>query len=966
MTKNLTNRSVVAGLLATAALAAFAADAFAAVAPLDMRSAAEISAAVGAPVKVSRSSATGAVRFLSVQDAASDLAPRPGTPDARARTFFAAHGTLFGIRDVGSELSLASERVDAIGHRHLVYHQFHRGVPVFAGILKAHFDASSRLGTVNGTFVPGIDLDVQPRVAAADAARRAVEFARDRNGRGASDLLSATDPILQIYRLGLDRGIGGESRLVWATTVSNAGDIREFVFVDARSGKIVDWLPGVHDAMNRRAFIGTDGPLPPANSPSAWPSNPNWIEGLSIPSGIQERDNMLISSGDVYARLNALGHDSYDDAGHVMDQAYNRDYGCPNASWNGNLISFCSGFTTHDVTAHEWGHAYTEYTHGLIYRWQSGGLNEAYSDMWGEALDLMTTLTDMTDTDTPNGARTADTCTVGNSAAPYLDINSPAPIAGNYVVGTADFGPVHSATVTDDVVMVVDGAGLDPNDGCEAVTNGGALAGKIAFANRGNCSFYIKTLNAQAANPDILIIGNVPTSANPGTAPGMGCVGDPTCLSSVYTIATVSVNLATANSIRTNIAAPVNASVVGVPAGTDTSVRWIMGEDVTGGALRDMWFPPCDGGSPGKVSDPQYICDGGFDNGGVHFNSGIPNHAFALLVDGGTYNGVTVTSIGVVKAVNLIYRAQTVYQVLNSNFADHEDAMLQSCADLAAGGPVTDPWGGAAQQITAADCLEVQDAMDAVEMSDAPACVFEPLLDPAAPALCATGSPYTVDLFDFESGAQGWVAGSRNIADVATFDPTPWSLDATLPDGRPGQGFFGPDPNEGNCADDDETGVLYIESPAMVMGVGGLPLRLAFDHQLATETAFDGGNVKISVNGGPWTVIPPSAYSFNAQTAALATTGAGNTNPMQGEQAWTGTDDGANDGSWGRTIGDLSSLVSAGQSFRLRYELGRDGCGGVTGWYVDDVNLYVCTAGEAIFVDGFETGGSGEWSDSEP
>ncbi len=73
-----------------------------------------------------------------------------------------------------------------------------------------------------------------------------------------------------------------------------------------------------------------------------------------------------------------------------MDQAYERNYGCPNASWNGNFISFCPGFTTHDVTAHEWGHAYTEYTHDLIYRWQSGALNEAYSDIWGEAFDLET------------------------------------------------------------------------------------------------------------------------------------------------------------------------------------------------------------------------------------------------------------------------------------------------------------------------------------------------------------------------------------------------------------------------------------------------------------------------------------------------------------------------------------------------------------------------------------------------
>ncbi len=38
---------------------------------------------------------------------------------------------------------------------------------------------------------------------------------------------------------------------------------------------------------------------------------------------------------------------------------------------------------------HEWGHAYTEYTDGLIYAWQPGALNEAASDIFGETVDLL-------------------------------------------------------------------------------------------------------------------------------------------------------------------------------------------------------------------------------------------------------------------------------------------------------------------------------------------------------------------------------------------------------------------------------------------------------------------------------------------------------------------------------------------------------------------------------------------------
>ncbi len=61
-----------------------------------------------------------------------------------------------------------------------------------------------------------------------------------------------------------------------------------------------------------------------------------------------------------------------------------------------------------------------------------------------------------------------------------------------------------------------------------------------------------------------------------------------------------------------------------------------------------MWNPNCFVNA-GRVSDPRYYC-GEEDNGGVHLNSGVPNHAFALMVDGGTFNGQAIAGIGLTKA----------------------------------------------------------------------------------------------------------------------------------------------------------------------------------------------------------------------------------------------------------------------------------------------------------------------------
>ena len=99
---------------------------------------------------------------------------------------------------------------------------------------------------------------------------------------------------------------------------------------------------------------------------------------------------MIISSKEVYDFYkNAFGRDSFNGTGGTMDAIFNRGNACPNASWNGTFISFCPGFTTDDVTAHEWSHAYTQYTHNLIYQWQPGALNESYSDIFGETIDII-------------------------------------------------------------------------------------------------------------------------------------------------------------------------------------------------------------------------------------------------------------------------------------------------------------------------------------------------------------------------------------------------------------------------------------------------------------------------------------------------------------------------------------------------------------------------------------------------
>ena len=71
---------------------------------------------------------------------------------------------------------------------------------------------------------------------------------------------------------------------------------------------------------------------------------------------------------------------------------YSNNY--ENAFWDGSAMTFGDGQNTFyplvslDVSAHEVSHGFTEQNSGLVYSNQSGGINEAFSDMSGEAAEF--------------------------------------------------------------------------------------------------------------------------------------------------------------------------------------------------------------------------------------------------------------------------------------------------------------------------------------------------------------------------------------------------------------------------------------------------------------------------------------------------------------------------------------------------------------------------------------------------
>ena len=704
-----------------------------------------------------------------------------GDVQQKSMAFLSENSKLFGLRTNEDIYRFKELKTDNYGLDNVTLQQTYKGVPVYDGLLKFHYNKNKDLTSLNGNYISDIKINVVPTLAQNEAEAIAIKYVNGGKIEEPVSPLRAKKSALYVFQKGLVQGYNGPKSLVYEVEVVNDVNIREFLYINAHDGTLVEQFTGIH-SINRELY-----------ETSYTSANLKWKEGDTFPGALDQWQRSEIeTAGFMYNLMkNTFGYVSYNGADAKMITVNNDPkINCPNANWNGVTANYCTGIASDDVVAHEWAHAYTEYTSGLVYAWQSGAMNEAYSDIWGETVDQLDN---------------------------YFD-----------------------------------------------------------------------------------------TGEN--------------------------------NTLRT---------------GCGSSVRWRMGEQTTTGALRDMWDPTCNG-DPGKVSDAQYWCAKS-DAGGVHINSGILNHAYALLVDGGTYNNQTISGIGLTKAAHVFWRAQLIYMTSTTDFAAQADILEAAMSDLIESGAnleglstTTTAAGLSGQTMTAFDLLQLQKVLSAVELREGNSCEFQPLLRPVA-ALCEGASPNLALFYEnFEAGLGNFTASTQTSS--GSWAARSWVL-ANAPKGRPGKVAFGVDYQGGNCtSSSNQAGIIRLESPLITIPAETAGnLNMAFDHYVAIEEGWDGGNIKYSINGGAWTLLPEGAFTANGYNTVINATAVGNDNPLQGQRAFSGSDGGTAEGSWGQSQIDLTSIgLFAGNTIKLRWEMGTDGCGGLDGWYVDNISVYTCAVTPAV------------------
>lgn len=198
-----------------------------------------------------------------------------------------------------------------------------------------------------------------------------------------------------------------------------------------------------------------------------------------------------------------------------------------------------------------------------------------------------------------------------------------------------------------------------------------------------------------------------------------------------------------------------------------------------------------------------------------------------------------------------------------------------------------------------------------------------------APGDCAEGS-IAADVFseNFSTGVGGFTTGGTGAQT--------WGLSTVRPSPVSG-GNAMLATNIATVSDQQLT------SPAIHLPSGQQPLTLHFQNwrnieNNGTTGCYDGGLLEISVDGGAFTQLTGSALLNDPYRGAISGSFG---NPLAGRSGWCEPNPGR---PYGNTMIDLSPY--AGSSVHLRWRLGTDDSTAREGWYVDDVKVQSCVAGD--------------------
>lgn len=335
--------------------------------------------------------------------------------------FFKYYKNEFGVVDPQNEFAQKSIKDDDLGYKHIKLQQMVNGIPVFGNEYIVHFNQNSEIYAVNGNYDVKANnfkknKDFIKEKDAVAAAMSQLQFDKESfnkeladNGVGKLYLYNFNNEYIPVYLV----------RINYLSPVP--GDW--FIFVNAYNGQIVDKYNQAPKASVTGSGKGVLGDIKSLNLDMVTVTSKKTTQTQYQMNDLTRPAQILTYTANYMTRLpgsvvysttsvvndpaavdahyyagvvydyykNKFNRNSLNDRGMTIKSTvhYSRNY--VNAFWNGSQMVYGDGDGVQslalsgalDVVAHEMTHAVDSYEANLVYRDQSGALNESISDCFG-------------------------------------------------------------------------------------------------------------------------------------------------------------------------------------------------------------------------------------------------------------------------------------------------------------------------------------------------------------------------------------------------------------------------------------------------------------------------------------------------------------------------------------------------------------------------------------------------------
>ena len=342
------------------------------------------------------------------------------------------------------QLELIRAEKDNLGFTHYRYQQTYKGYPLHANIFIVHVK-NNRIVSMNGQLFSNLNVPVQTTLSETQALEKAIAYMGAATYKwqltGEERILKEimNDEKATYYPQGMlvmipaDQNYKGLNyRLAYKFDIYAHQPIsRQWIFVDAATGQVIFTLQRIHTENNdiqsnatgsaetkysytrtintdytgstyrlRETTRGLGIETYDLNTGTNYSSAVDFTDADNNWTGTNTNQDEVARDAhwgtemtyDYY--YNKFGRNSIDNAGLKLVSYVHYDVDYVNAFWDGTRMTYGDGdatyspLTTLDICGHEITHGLTEHTANLDYSYESGALNEGFSDIFGTGIEF--------------------------------------------------------------------------------------------------------------------------------------------------------------------------------------------------------------------------------------------------------------------------------------------------------------------------------------------------------------------------------------------------------------------------------------------------------------------------------------------------------------------------------------------------------------------------------------------------